>query len=237
VAGDIRVWRIDLSQATAGVEGAAAALLAADERERAEQGIPEVRRRRLVGRAALRVALSRWLDRPPASLRFVSDPNGKPALADTASGEVHFNMATSGDCCLIALTAEAPIGVDVERIAPVPELEQVVVNRFAPAEASAIVPLSGEPRLRAFYNCWTRKEAYLKASGIGLTRELGHVAVSVDDDRPAILSLADDDPGAWSLAAIDAGPGLVGAVALRGTADWRGKTIEADDLPLDFGSG
>jgi 4'-phosphopantetheinyl transferase len=208
----VRVWRVDVRRAAAWAESASIRLLQPEERERAERGTPDVRRRRLVSRAALRVALGSWLERPPASIRFSSDRYGKPTIAGS---DAHFSVSTSGDCCLVAVSGRGPIGVDVEAVVPLPELDDLVASRFAPAEAAAIVRLPRESRLRAFYNCWTRKEACLKATGVGLAEGLDRVAVTVDDERPTIVSLDGDDPAAWRLAAVDAGPGLVGAVAVR----------------------
>jgi 4'-phosphopantetheinyl transferase len=233
---DIRVWRVDLRQPAAWVDEAKARVLAPEEQELGARATPLVGRRRLVARAALRIAVSHRLRCPPAALRFGRDPNGKPKLADAdAGGRLHFNIARSGDCCLIALTTIGPIGVDVEHVVAFPELEQVVM-RFAPEETAAIVRLAGEHRLRAFYNCWTRKEAYLKARGVGLTGALDKFAVTVDDERAGILRL-DDDPRAWTLAAVDPGPTMIGAVAISGAHELSGGAVETAALPLDLESG
>jgi 4'-phosphopantetheinyl transferase len=215
MAGEVSVWRVDLRQRQSWVKKASQELLEPRERKRAARGTPEVRRRRIVSRAALRIALAARLGRPPASLRFASDRHGKPILAPSPGRHVHFSLSTSGDCCLIALSAVGPVGVDLERIVAFPELEELVRSRFAPSEAAAIVRLPREKQLRAFYNCWTRKEACLKATGVGLTRGLDAVAVTVDDRRPALVSLDGDDPRAWMLAALHPGADLVGAVAAR----------------------
>ena len=165
-------------------------------------------------RAALRLALARRLGGDPSEIRLISGPHGKPALADPVDG-LHFSSSSSGRCCLIAVTTIGPIGVDVERVVPRKYLERIAARRFAPEEAAAIADRRGESALRAFYNCWTRKEAYLKATGTGLTAPLDGVVVSVDDERPAILALRDDDPGAWFLAAVAPARDLIGAVAVR----------------------
>jgi 4'-phosphopantetheinyl transferase len=160
--------------------------------------------------------------------------HGKPALADVGGGGLQFSVSRSDDCCLIALTKIGPVGVDVERVVPRTRLDEIVANRFAPAEAAAILRLGGEQRLRAFYNCWTRKEAYLKARGVGLTIALERVEVSIDDERPAILALDDDDPAAWTVAALDPGPYLIGALVLRSGREWAVGAVETSSLPLRF---
>jgi 4'-phosphopantetheinyl transferase len=234
----VRVWRVDLRRPPEWIEEAAASLLAGDEREPGRDEIWEVWRRRVAARAALRIALSRSLACPPRTLRFQRGPNGKPELTAVAGsrGELHFNLTRSGDCCLIAVSSVGPIGIDVERVVAFPEMEEIVRRRFAPPEAAAIGELSGDRRVRAFYNCWTRKEAYLKARGVGLAAELDSVVVSVDDERPAILSLEEDDRDAWSIAGVDLGPGMVGAVALNGAHELPGGAVKPSVLPLGLGT-
>jgi len=202
---------VDLCQPDEWVEQAER-LLAPEERAQAERGVPDVRLRRLVGRAALRIALGRELDRAPASLRFTTGPHGKPALED---GDVHFSTSASADDCLIAITGLGPLGVDVEHVVPRRELDRIAATRFASREAESIARLDGDRRLRAFYRCWTVKEAYLKARGIGLSIPLDRVVVSVDEGPPAIVALDGDDPSAWSVEAFEPGPELVGALAVR----------------------
>ena len=165
-------------------------------------------------RAELRLALARRLGRDPAEIRLVSGPHGKPALADPVEG-LHFSSSSSGHCCLIAITTVGPVGVDVEKVVPRTHLDRIAETRFASDETAAIMSLEGEARLRAFYNCWTRKEAYLKATGTGLTAPLDRVVVSVDDERPAIVALEGGDPAKWSVASLEPRPGYVAAVVWR----------------------
>ncbi len=208
---DVQVWQVDLAQPAAALSELER-VLAPDERDVAARGQPDVRRRRLVSRAALRIALGRALGCRPESLEFVLSPGGKPELAGES---LAFSVSGSGDLGVIAVAPSGPIGVDVEEIVERSGLDRLVSARFARAEADAIEGLAGEERLRAFYNCWTRKEAYVKATGAGLVRPLDRVVVSVDDARPAILSLEGDDPKRWSLAALDVRAGFAGALAVQ----------------------
>jgi 4'-phosphopantetheinyl transferase len=231
----VKVWQVDLRQPAEWVD-AAERLLAADERELAARGTPEVRRRRIVARAALRIALSRQVGRAPDSLEFVQGPHGKPALAGPAAGGgLDFSVSTSGDCCLIALAEPGPIGVDVEHVLPRPGLDRIVATRFAPSEAVAIERLSGEGRLRAFYHCWTRKEAYLKARGTGLTMALDRVVVAVGEDRLESLP-PDDDPSRWAVAALDPGRDFMAALVVRSDRERRALR-KPSALPLDLEDG
>jgi len=209
----ISIWRVDLREPAAVVERAEQ-LLTAEERERAERGTADVRRRRLLARAALRIALARWLACAPAALRFATDPSGKPRLDGPGP---HFSISSSGDLSLIAVTALGPVGIDVERVVALAELEAIVARRFAPTQAREILSQSGERRLRAFYRCWTRIEAQLKATGVGLAGGLD-------------TTLSEPDPREWSVAAVNAGRGLIAAVVVGGIHPWANTTLPA--LPL-----
>jgi 4'-phosphopantetheinyl transferase len=208
----MRVWQADLRQPDDWIEEVAIPMLGAGEVRRRGEESPKVWRRRVVARAALRMALGRCLSRPPDSLVFVQGPSGKPELAGRSDPRaLQFNLAHSGVLCLIAVSRAGPIGVDLEEVRDFPELEELVEARFAPSEAAGILERSGDDRVRSFYRCWTRKEAYLKATGVGLDADLKSVVVSVGD-RAEILSATEG----WSLIDLDLGDRLSGAVAVRG---------------------
>jgi 4'-phosphopantetheinyl transferase len=163
---------------------------------------------------ALRTALGMYLDRPPESLAFALGPGGKPELAGPAGRDVHFSLSHSGDRCAIAVSEE-PVGIDVEEIRELPELEGIVRSRFAPDEAAEILTLSGEQRLRAFYRCWTRKEAYLKATGAGIGGDsLQQVEVSTGSFA-ALRAAPGAEATEWSLLDLDIGGEFAGALATR----------------------
>jgi 4'-phosphopantetheinyl transferase len=213
VTPGISIWRVDLREPAAVVERAAE-LLTAQERERAERGTAEVRRRRLIARAALRIALARCVGGSPAALRFETEPSGKPRLDGPGP---HFSVSSSGDSGLIAVTSLGPVGIDLERVVALAELEAIVARRFTPAQAREILEQSGERRLRAFYRCWTGIEAQVKASGVGLAAGLG-------------TTTGETDPREWTAAAVNAGRGLVGTVVVAGVHPWANATLAA--LPL-----
>jgi len=215
VSPGISIWRVDLREPVAVVERAAL-LLTAQERERAERGTADVRRRRLLARAALRIALARALACAPATLRFATDPSGKPRLDGPGP---QFSVSSSGDWGVIAVTSLGPVGIDLERVVAIAELEAIVARRFAPAAAREILKESGERRLRAFYRRWTRIEAQLKATGAGL-------AAGLDS------TLSDPDPREWTVAGVNAGRGLIGAVVVGGVHPWADATLPAAPLLL-----
>ena len=164
---------------------------------------------------AVRTALGRRLGRDPGSLRFTRDANGKPALAPGEADGIHFSLSTSAGRGLVALSSHGPVGVDLEHVAPLPEFERIASSRFARGETAAIMRLPADLRLRTFYECWTRKEAYLKASGVGLAGGLDSIRVTVAEARPRIISLADGDAARWTLLDVDLGESFTGAVVSR----------------------
>jgi len=133
-------------------------------------------------RAALRLLLGRCLGTDPRSLRFDYGPNGKAALAPPS--RVRFNVAHSGDMAAIAVTEDCEIGIDLEQIRPLAELEQISHRFFCEEEAAEISSLPPGDRERAFFTGWTRKEAYVKALGVGLAKPLNSFRVVEKDDSP-----------------------------------------------------
>lgn len=215
----MHVWQTDLRRSDEWVEDVAAPILAAGEFERRGRESHRVWRRRVVARAALRIALGRHLSRPPESLEFALGPGGRPGLAGTAGrDDVFFSLSRSGDLCLIAISDGGPVGVDVEEVRDVPELAGLVRSRFATSEAAAILELSGKERLHAFYRCWTRKEACVKALETAIGPGLDSVVVSVGDG-PVLLSAPGARAGDWSLLDLALREGFAGALAVRGAAE------------------
>jgi 4'-phosphopantetheinyl transferase len=221
--GEVRVWfaRLDLpAPVVAGRERR----LSSDERARAAAfRFDRDRRRFVAARGFLRGVLGECLGIPPREVTFAYGPHGKPRLADPSSG-LHFNLSHSGERAACALRRDGEIGVDVEAVRDLDDADDIAARFFSAAEATALRRLtsSGE-RLAAFFNCWTRKEAYLKALGDGLARPLDGFDVTLLPGEPPRLSrVVDDDeePARWSLAELDPGPGYVGAVAVRARG-WR----------------
>lgn len=214
----MRVWQTDLRRSNEWIEDVVAPVLTAGEFERRGRESHQVWRRRVVARAALRIALGRHLERPPGSLEFTLGPGGKPRLAGATGGnDVFFSLSRSGDLCLIAISDDSPVGIDVEEVREVPELAGLVQSRFAASEATAILERSGEERLRAFYRCWTRKEACVKALGTEIGPGLDSVVVSVGE-KPVLLSAFGTQAGEWSLLDLAVREGFAGALAVRGVA-------------------
>lgn len=189
-------------------------MLSREERERAAR-IRRGRDRWIVGRALLRLVLGGCLGREPRSIEFRLGPNAKPELApDEGEPPPHFNLSHSGRLVLIAV-ADAPVGVDVERIREL-DLAGMARQVFRPDEAAALNGIPAARRTEAFIAAWTRKEAYLKARGLGIGGMRG-VAVDVNPDEPARLLGADDsDIRRWTLVDLAVEPGYRAALAVLG---------------------
>jgi 4'-phosphopantetheinyl transferase len=179
------------------------------------------RSRWIVARGLLRTILARYLSVEPREIRFVYGASGKPALA-TEHGDTSltFNLSHADDLAAYAIGRAPEIGIDVERIRPVPELEQIAEGFFSLGERAALMALPASERTIGFFNCWTRKEAYVKATGDGLAHPLDRFDVSLAPDEPATLLHVDGAPwqaSEWSLAAFMPAPDVRGALAVRGT--------------------
>jgi 4'-phosphopantetheinyl transferase len=195
-------------------------LLSDAERERAERSHnPMVRREFVISRAVLRTLLGRYLGCAPTSIRFRHGPSGKPELADPNCGQcLHFNISHSHGVALFAITRRGPVGVDVEQVRPFPTHLDMAERYFSPSEFLALRSLDPAYRGEAFFQTWTRKEAFLKAHGGGLSYGLERVEVNVHpDEPPRILSLDGEASRAatWCLHSLTPVPGYVGALALQ----------------------
>lgn len=194
----------------------ARALLAGDERDRADRfRTPQLQERFVLARAALRILLGRTVGAPAANLRFAYDAAGKPSLAWPVP-TVSFNMSHSHTLALVGIgPAPCRLGVDVERHHWHDELDDVARRFFSPDECAELREYEGEARIGAFYRCWVRKEAYIKAVGLGLQIPLDSFRVSLGD--PACLLAARDEVAAhWHLAALPMPDGFEAAVAWDG---------------------
>ncbi len=214
VPATVGVWRFELDVPTAEVDRLAG-LLAPDEAARVNRFRFEVDRcRYVVGRARLRQVLGELCAVPPGALRFALNPYGKPELPGSG---VHFNLSHTGGSALLAATTAGPVGVDIERLHPVRDRDSVAEHFFSAAEVAALRELPAGRRDAAFLRCWTRKEAYVKAVGGGLSMALQDFAVSLDAP-PALLWATDRrEIDRWSLTDLSAHcPGAVAALVVGG---------------------
>jgi 4'-phosphopantetheinyl transferase len=183
--------------------GPLAGLLSADERERAGRfAFEHDRRRYVVARARLRQLLGERVGAAPESLRFVYQAHGKPALARRpGQRDLRFNVSHCGEVAAYAFADGREVGVDIEEVRELPDADQLALRCFSPGERAAYLCLPPRERPRGFFDCWTRKEAFVKALGAGLSQPLEAFDVS-------------RSPGGCSLSSFEPAPGLIGAVAV-----------------------
>ena len=215
-AGEVHAWCFDLDAACAD-GGAEAAGLSVDERTRAERfHFARDRVRFLRGRAALRHLLAGYAGREPHALVFAQGAHGKPALPGTG---LEFNLSHSGGCAVLAVTRGRRVGVDMERIRAERATLAVARRFFAPAEAAAVAAATPAERPLTFFRCWTRKEAYVKARGEGLSLPLDRFEVPLGPDATGALTVARDDHTEtmrWGLRELVPAPHHLGAVVVEG---------------------
>ena len=172
----------------------------------------------IVARALLRLLLGECLGMEPRCVPFSQTSRGKPRLADSVKTPLCFNVSHSHGMALFALTGRCEDGVDVERVRPFSDEMGLADRFFTPTESAALRALDSPRRLETFFRLWTRKEAYLKAHGLGLSFGLERVEVSHAADDPARVVHIDGDheaAAAWSLRTLAPASGYVGALALQ----------------------
>jgi 4'-phosphopantetheinyl transferase len=196
-------------------------VLSTDERARAERfHFRRDRDRFITRRGLLRSILARYLIREPEELEFRYGRYGKPELAGPEGGGLSFNLSHSGPAALYAVAPGPDIGVDIEWLRPWADADDVAEQFFSSREATTLRALPEPVRSSCTLACWTRKEAFVKAHGEGLTIPLDEFDVSLAPGEPvALLRTAwdPDDAGRWSLFDLTAEhPGYVSALAARG---------------------
>jgi 4'-phosphopantetheinyl transferase len=204
-------------------------VLAVDEQERAQRFRSESHRQQFIAaRGLLRILLGAYLERDPAQIQFVYGAYGKPLLnASSPSQALHFNLSHSHEMVLYAVTRDRPVGIDIEYLRWVPNVEQLAHRFFSPIEAAAISALPPDQQQTAFFCGWTRKEAYLKATGRGLA-DLSEVEVTLlPADPPRLVNHPSSDspdssevsnfqgPSEWTLHHLNPGERYVGALAVQ----------------------
>ena len=212
---EIHVWQANLALSPNDCHHLAQTL-SADERARAERfRFPRDRDRFIVSRGTLRTLLGRYLDTSPDRVQFRYGDKGKPALAEPLAGVgLEFNLSHSEDLMVCAIAYQQAIGIDLEYLRPVADLENLTQRFFTPQEHAAIHALEGDRCLRSFFQHWTCKEAVLKATGTGLM-SLSAIEVYLQHDTAKLVQHNDALAPAWSLQLFTPVPGYIGAVAMN----------------------
>jgi 4'-phosphopantetheinyl transferase len=217
----VHVWRASLEQPGEAVKDLYQ-LLSPDEQARANRfHFDKDRRHFIVARACLRKLLGEYLGIKPAEIQFAYRDYGKPHLAPAVpdqSAKLKFNLAHAAGVAVYAFTRLGEIGVDLEYIKPEFTGDDIARRFFSRAEADAFEKLPPDVRTLAFFNCWTRKEAFIKAKGAGLSLPLDQFDVTLAPDQEASLLRTrwdESEAARWSLRPLEIGVGYVGAVALE----------------------
>jgi len=194
------------------------------ERLRASRFVFERDRRRfIVGRARLRHLLASRLGVQPDAVELAYGPRGKPRLSRSfADADLCFNVSHTEDLAVYAFSSGREIGVDVEAVREMRDADEIAARFFSRRENEAYRALDLRDKPLGFFNCWTRKEAFIKALGDGLYHPLNRFDVSLAPNEPAKILRIENTSGdacGWALHDFSPGPGLIGAVVIRKSAD------------------
>ncbi|MEP7209273.1 MAG: 4'-phosphopantetheinyl transferase superfamily protein [Alphaproteobacteria bacterium] len=222
--GEVHLCLMPLAQPASVIEELAT-MLTPDEHERASRfHFDRDRRRFIVARGLLRQLLGRYLGAPGDALRFEIGPFGKPSIAAGAQeAKLEFSLSHSGDWALAGITRGRGLGVDLEEVRAMTDHSELARSNFAPAEAEALLMLPEDQQIDGFFACWTRKEAYVKALGLGLSLDLASFVVSVEPTEIVEIVPASQDAGAHH---------MWGMRPLAGF--WAAVAIETSNASMDF---
>lgn len=214
LADEVHVWRLDLERpAESFVE-----LLQPDEVARANRFYFEKDRKHfVVARAFLRLLLGWYLNTDPKRLQFAYGAWGKPSLnGQFRESRLRFNMSHSHGVALYGITERREIGVDVEQVRADFASDDIARHFFSPLEVGVLCALPEDDRVAAFFRCWTRKEAYIKATGRGMSQALDGFDVTLGSGNDvALLRTEDGSHERWRLLDVAVGAGYAGALAVE----------------------
>jgi 4'-phosphopantetheinyl transferase len=215
--GVAHIWLMDLSPGQAALEHYAS-FLSQPETERAFRfRFEKDRNAFMVGRGLLRRLLGDYVKADPASLSFSYNRFGKPLL-EQHNPDLHFNLSHSHGFAVLGFVLKAELGVDIEKIRPDFATREIAERFFAPDEVAVLTSLPPEQQADAFFRCWTRKEAFIKAHGIGLSFGLDKFSVAFHPDASPALLRCDLDPDAaqqWSILNLPVPNNYLGALAVK----------------------
>lgn len=219
-ADEVHVWAVWL-KASAAVSRTYRALLAPEEISHADRfAFERLSRSYEISQGALRLLLARYQKCTPRDVTFDFGPRKKPALRGNTC--IRFNISHSGSLALYALTSGCEVGVDLEEIRPMPDIAAIASRYFCREEALQLLAVKGErSQWEAFFRCWTRKEAYIKAVGEGLYLPLDQFQVTLLADDPVrFVHIGTDARAAagWTLQHLNPAANYVGALAYQAAA-------------------
>jgi 4'-phosphopantetheinyl transferase len=214
----VHLWRVDLTQPIAPID-TLLEILSVEEQDRARRFHFEVDRQRfIVGRGTLRILLGRYLQVEPQQLQFKYGDRGKPLLAEPfCRSQIQFNVSHSQNLALYAIACGREVGVDVEQIRPIRDLDRLAARFFSAREYAHLQTLELEARLEPFFGYWTCKEAYVKACGVGLSLPTREIEVMLEPGQECFLQISGCEENAknWSLKTLKVIDNFIGAIVLE----------------------
>jgi 4'-phosphopantetheinyl transferase len=217
---EVHIWQADLDALSSRAE-LSQLLLSEDEQQRADRfKFDRDRKRYAAGRQFLRALLSAYLQTDLNGIGFDYSPNGKPSLGNGHNaGGIRFNVSHSDKIAVFAFVRGREVGVDIEQIHPNISVKEIAGRFFSQAERAGLAAVPEELKQQAFFLCWTRKEAFVKAKGDGLSLPLDQFDVSLRPGQPAQLLGTRPDPAErnrWSMWELNAGPDYAAALVVEG---------------------
>jgi 4'-phosphopantetheinyl transferase len=223
-SNEVHVWRVMLDQLAQNIS-THRYLLSEDEQSRAQRlAFTTDRNHFIIARGMLRLILSHYISVAPENLRFSYSAHGKPFLNFELGKEpVCFNLSHSQGVALYAITLRRQVGIDIERVRHNIDIMTIAKGYFSDHEYKSLCDLPTEDQHEAFFMCWTRKEAYIKAHGEGLSYPLDRFAVSLRPGEPAALLQNDNDPSEisrWRVHHLVPELGYIGALVIEGHSSY-----------------
>jgi 4'-phosphopantetheinyl transferase len=224
-SNDVHLWQASLDKRLADSVGHH---LSADEISRADRfHFAKDRTHFVAARGLLRSLLSAYLGISSEDLRFSYAEKGKPSLQKGQQSAISFNLAHSHGMAVYAFSHAREVGIDLEYMREDVANEDIAERFFSRREIKSLAAVPAELRKQAFFNCWTRKEAYIKARGEGLSMPLDEFDVSLKPEEPAALLANHKDPAEvtrWSMQSVPVPAGYVAALCVEGF-DWRLRSL------------
>lgn len=220
---EVHVWCANLDDLGADLDRFQRVLTAAELTRTAAYRYAVDRVRFVTARGMLRRVLGRYLELDAAAVPLQVTAFGKPVVEPVGSTAVQFNLAHAQGLALLAVTPRRQVGIDIEAVRDLPDMHSIASRFFAAAEVQTLLTLPAAQQVAAFFACWTRKEAFVKARGEGLTFPLDRFVVSLHPSEPAALLTVDGDPraaGRWTMMALYPAAGYAAALVVEGTG-WR----------------
>jgi 4'-phosphopantetheinyl transferase len=221
-SGEVHIWRLEPEPDAALPQYSH--LLSLDERDRAARfRFPHLKQHFTADHGRMRMILSAYSGISSEKLGFAVSEFGKPEIANPEAAGLRFNLSHTEGLTLLAICLDADLGVDVEAVRTMDDLELIAESHFSPREIAALRAVDSADRQRAFFRCWTRKEAFLKAHGHGLSIPLDSFAVSIAvEASPALLECRwnSEEIERWSVFSLDFEPDFIAALAIQ-RGDWR----------------